>query len=44
MIVIILVNYNNKKDTIECVNSIYKSENIDLPFIVLVDNNSKTKI
>jgi GT2 family glycosyltransferase len=44
MIVIILVNYNNKKDTIECVNSIYKSENLDLPFIVLVDNNSTTKI
>lgn len=44
MIAIVLVNYNNISDTIECVKSIYKSVDIDLPFIVLIDNNSTTKI
>ncbi|HUW04864.1 MAG TPA: glycosyltransferase family 2 protein [Williamwhitmania sp.] len=37
--IIILVNYNNACDTIDCINSIKKSDNTDY-CIVVVDNNS----
>ena len=40
MIAIVLVNYNNKIDTIDCLKSIYKSSEIELPYVVIVDNNS----
>jgi len=40
-IVIVLVNYNTNGDTIDCIKSIQKSAGVELPFIVLVDNNSK---
>lgn len=36
---IILLNYNNERDTLECVRSIYNSDNIELPYIVIVDNS-----
>lgn len=36
---IIILNYNNDSDTIACVTSVYKSENIDLPFIIIVNNS-----
>ena len=38
---IVLVNYNNNDDTIDCVRSIQESEEIELPFIIIVDNDSK---
>lgn len=41
--VVVLVNYNNNTDTVDCVKSIAKSEGIKLPFIIVVDNNSKLK-
>jgi len=44
MIAIVLINYNNKNDTIDCVKSIKKSVNILPPYIVVVDNNSSEKI
>jgi|TARA_B110000908_G_scaffold172741_1_gene242603 hypothetical protein len=40
---IVLVNYNNNDDTIDCVRSIQESEEIELPFIIIVDNDSKVK-
>jgi len=40
-IVIVLVNYNTNGDTLDCIKSIQKSVGVELPFIVLVDNNSK---
>lgn len=40
MTAIVLVNYNNKFDTIDCLNSIKKSIEIELPYVVVVDNNS----
>ena len=40
MTAIVLVNYNNKIDTIDCVKSIKKSTEIELPYVVVVDNNS----
>ncbi|MBB78565.1 MAG: hypothetical protein CL844_06140 [Crocinitomicaceae bacterium] len=43
-ITIILVNYNNTNDTIECVKSIQDSKDIELPFIIIVDNCSNIKI
>ena len=43
-ITIILVNYNNTNDTIECVKSIQNSKDIELPFIIIVDNCSNIKI
>lgn len=38
--VVILVNYNGIQDTLECIKTIKKSQGL-LPFIVLVDNNSR---
>jgi GT2 family glycosyltransferase len=38
---IIILNYNNELDTIACVTSVYDSENIELPFIIIVDNSNK---
>jgi GT2 family glycosyltransferase len=40
-ICIILVNYNNNKDTIDCVHSIMESDYPELPFIVVVDNSEQ---
>ena len=42
-IAIVLVNYNNNTDTVDCLKSIQKSEGIELPFIIVVDNNSNVK-
>lgn len=42
-IAIVLVNYNNNKDTIECVKSIKNTTGVDLPYIIIVDNDSKAK-
>jgi len=36
---IIILNYFNDQDTIECVRSVFSSEEIDPPFIVVVDNS-----
>ena len=44
MLAIVLVNYNGEKDTVECIKSISASEKIELPFIILVDNNSKNRL
>lgn len=39
---IILVNYNGMQDTIDCIQSILNSKNMDFNFsIIVVDNNSK---
>ena len=43
MIAIILINYNNSNDTIKCVKSIKESEGINLPYLVVIDNNSNVK-
>ncbi len=40
-IAVILLNYNNNKDTVECVNSLLRGSIV--PFIYIVDNNSKKK-
>jgi len=42
-VAIVLINYNSNQDTIDAVRSIQLSEGINLPFIVVVDNNSKNK-
>ncbi len=39
-IVVVLVNFNNNQDTVECVRSISSSRNIENPFVVIVDNGS----
>ncbi|MCU0455718.1 MAG: glycosyltransferase family 2 protein [Bacteroidales bacterium] len=36
---IILLNYFNDNDTVECVESVKRSENIELPYIVVTDNS-----
>jgi GT2 family glycosyltransferase len=33
------LNYNNNNDTIDCVSSVYNSENIELPFVVVINNS-----
>jgi len=38
---IILVNYLNDQDTVNCVRSVMESDLEELPFIVVVDNGSK---
>ena len=42
-IAIVLVNYNNNRDTIECVESIKNTKGVDLPYIIIVDNDSRAK-
>jgi len=42
LIPIIIVNWNGSLDTIECVESVFKSSHQNI-FIYLVDNNSETK-
>ena len=41
--VIVLVNYNNNEDTIDCVKSIQNIVDVDLPYIIIADNDSKIK-
>lgn len=41
-IIVILVNFNNNEDTVECLKSIMISKT-DLPFVIIVDNNSHYK-
>lgn len=36
---VIILNYGNEADTAECVRSIYESTDVELPFILIVDNN-----
>lgn len=42
--VIILVNYNTKNDLLECMRSIYRSQNSNNIFLVVFDNDSKERI
>lgn len=42
-IAIVLVNYNNNTDTVDCLKSIQKSKDIELPFVIVIDNNSDVK-
>jgi GT2 family glycosyltransferase len=41
--VVVLVNYNNTGDTIECIKSIHSSDTKSLPFVIVVDNDSTIK-
>jgi len=42
-VAVLLVNFNNNEDTIDAVKSIQKSEDIEFPYIVVVDNDSNRK-
>ena len=40
---IVLLNYKNDQDTVDCVNSVKDSALIELPYLVVVDNGLNSR-